>query len=99
MAFKLALSKHDIQVKELAGGRRTPITYMVRGYVIQMTNPKAALAWIAIISLGLQEGAPFWVGVMIVVGTFVVSIVVHLTYAAAFSNQLLRCVYTGGRAV
>jgi len=25
-----------------------------------MTNPKAALGWIAIISLGLQAAAPLW---------------------------------------
>lgn len=44
------------------GGKRSAIGYAARGYVIQMTNPKMALAWIAIISLGLEPGAPIWGG-------------------------------------
>ena len=96
-SFKSALSKHDIEAKELAGGRRTPLGYFQRGYIIQMTNPKAALAWIAIISLGLQEGAPLWVGAVIVLGTFVLSIVIHLLYAVAFSTPVMVRIYGKAR--
>ncbi|MBL4627703.1 MAG: LysE family transporter, partial [Roseicyclus sp.] len=87
---------HDIEAIELAGGRRTPWGYLRRGYVIQMTNPKAALAWIAIISLGLQNGAPVWVGAAIVLGTFALSISIHLFYAVAFSTPVMVRLY--GRA-
>jgi len=73
--------------------------YMVRGYIIQMTNPKAALAWIAIISLGLQDGAPVWVGVAIVVGTFILSIIVHLMYAIAFSTPFMVHLYGRARRI
>ncbi|MBL4627243.1 MAG: LysE family transporter, partial [Roseicyclus sp.] len=95
-AFKSAASSHDIEAIELAGGRRTPWGYLRRGYVIQMTNPKAALAWIAIISLGLQNGAPVWVGAAIVLGTFALSISIHLVYAVAFSTPVMVRLY--GRA-
>jgi len=95
-AFKSAVSSHDIEAIELAGGRRTPWGYLRRGYVIQMTNPKAALAWIAIISLGLQNGAPVWVGAAIVLGTFALSISIHLVYAVAFSTPVMVRLY--GRA-
>ncbi len=95
-SFKSAMSKHDIEARELAGGRRTPFGYLTRGYIIQMTNPKAALAWIAIISLGLQEGAPLLVGAVIVLGTFVLSILIHTLYAVAFSTPIMVRVY--GRA-
>ena len=95
-SFKSAMSKHDIEARELAGGRRTPFGYLTRGYIIQMTNPKAALAWIAIISLGLQEGAPQLVGAVIVLGTFVLSILIHTLYAVAFSTPIMVRVY--GRA-
>ena len=61
-----------------------------------MTNPKAALAWIAIISLGLGEGAPFWVGGAIVLGTFLLSIAIHLLYSVAFSTPVMVRIY--GRA-
>ena len=95
-SFKSAMSKHDIEAHELAGGRRTPFGYLTRGYIIQMTNPKAALAWIAIISLGLQEGAPLLVGAIIVLGTFVLSILIHTLYAVAFSTPFMVRIY--GRA-
>lgn len=95
-SFKAAASVHDIEAKQLAGGRRTPLGYALRGYIIQMTNPKAALAWIAIISLGLSAGSPLWVGAAIVVGTFALSILIHLIYAVAFSTPVMVRLY--GRA-
>lgn len=95
-ALRSAAVSHDIEAKELAGGRRTPFGYAQRGYIIQMTNPKAALAWIAIISLGLAPDAPVWVAATIVLGTFVISVVVHLLYAVAFSTATMVRLY--GRA-
>ncbi|MEM8751136.1 MAG: LysE family translocator [Pseudomonadota bacterium] len=96
-SFKSAASPHDIEATELAGGRRTPFGYLRRGYIIQMTNPKAALAWIAIISLGLKEGAPLWVGAIIVLGTFLLSIAIHLIYAVAFSTPAMVRLYGKSR--
>ncbi len=96
-AFKSAASPHDMEAKELAGGRRTAFGYMRRGYIIQMTNPKAALSWIAIISLGLQDGAPLWVALAIVIGTFILSIICHLLYALAFSTPVMVRIYAKAR--
>ncbi len=98
-SFKSAASAHDIEASELSGGRRTPMGYLRRGYIIQMTNPKAALAWIAIISLGLKQGAPLWVGAVIVLGTFFLSVVIHLLYAIAFSTPVMVRVYGRARRV
>lgn len=95
--FKSAASRHDIEAKELAGGRRTPFGYFRRGYIIQMTNPKAALAWIAIISLGLKGGAPHWVGAVIVLGTFALSVGIHVLYALAFSTPVMVRAYGKAR--
>lgn len=95
-SFKSAASKHDIEATELAGGKRTPWGYFRRGYLIQMTNPKAALAWIAIISLGLAPDAPIWVAAAIVLGTFILSVVTHMLYALAFSTPAMVRLY--GRA-
>ena len=61
-----------------------------------MTNPKAILAWIAIISLGLKPDSPLWVGAAIVLGTFLLSVVIHLLYAVAFSTPAMVRIY--GRA-
>ncbi len=96
-SFKSASAVHDIDAQALAGGPRSPMGYLVRGLVIQMTNPKAALAWIAIVSLGLQANAPFWVGAAIVVGTAVLSAVIHCIYAIAFSTPMMVRVYSRAR--
>ncbi|MBL4726705.1 MAG: LysE family transporter [Rhizobiaceae bacterium] len=96
-SFKSAALKHDIEGVELSGGRRSLFGYAKRGFIIQMTNPKAALAWIAIISLGLQHDAPMWVGIVIVLGTFIMSIIVHVLYAVAFSTSAMVRIYSKAR--
>jgi len=96
-AFRSAASTQDIHATQLAGGKRSPTGYMIRGYIIQMTNPKAALSWIAIISLGMKQDAPLWVGVSIVGGTFLLSIILHTLYAVAFSTPAMVRVYGNAR--
>ena len=95
-AFRSAASKHDIAATTLAGTPRGALGYFLRGYTIQMTNPKAALAWVAIISLGLQPDAPLWVGFVIVGGTSLLSLAIHVVYALAFSTSAMLRLY--GRA-
>lgn len=96
-SFRSAASRKDLAVKTLAGNTRSPAGYFLRGYLIQMTNPKAALTWIAIVSLGLQEGAPLWVGFVIVLGTFILSILAHTLYALAFSTPAMVRLYGHAR--
>ena len=95
-AFRSAASKQDVEARTLEGQERSPRGYYVRGLTIQMTNPKAALAWIAIVSLGMQAGAPLWVAAAIVAGTTIMSVVIHYVYAIAFSTPPMVRIY--GRA-
>ncbi len=95
--FRSALSTQDLEARTLAGSARAPLSYTVRGLTIQMTNPKAALTWIAIMSFGLQAGAPLWVPVSLVVGTSVLSVVIHCLYAMAFSTPLMVRFYAKAR--
>lgn len=88
-AFKSARSKQDMEARELSGGRQTQTGYLLRGFTIQMMNPKAALTWIAIISLGLKNDAPAWVAIAIVVGTSILSVIIHLLYTVAFSTPII----------
>lgn len=85
-AFRSAASPDNISVRHLddPGGASA---YYRRGLLIQMTNPKAALTWIAIMSLAVDAEAPLWVGGAIVLGTAFISVVGHLTYAIAFSTM------------
>lgn len=96
-AFRSAASRHDIEATTLSGPTRSALGYAVRGFTVQMTNPKAALAWIAIISLGLKEDAPVWVGFAIVAGTSILSVLIHCLYALAFSTPLMVRLYSKAR--
>lgn len=96
-AFRSAASAHDIKTRVLPGSRQEPLGYYLRGLAVQMTNPKAALAWIAILSLGLQADAPLWVGLVIVVGTVLLSILIHCLYALVFSTRVMVGFYAKAR--
>jgi len=69
----------------------------VHGVLIQMTNPKAALHWIAIVGLGLGASAPLWLGLTLIVSTTILSIVGHLAYAVTFSTRPVVLFYRRAR--
>lgn len=71
--------------------------YFRRGLMVQMTNPKAALATLAIVSIGVHAGAPLWVGSSIVLGATLLSIGGHVMYAVAFSTLTMVAIYTQAR--
>ena len=96
-SLRSAISPNDAEGTVLAGSRRSPSAYFMRGLAIQMTNPKAALTWVAIISLGLGEGAPLWVGTSIVAGTTIFSIIIHVAYATLFSTPAMGRLYAKAR--
>ena len=95
-AFHAAAADQDMAARSVGAAGRSLPRYGMQGLAIQMTNPKALLSWIAIISLGLKEGAPFWVGAAIVIGTFLLSLILHALYALAFSTPIMLSMY--GRA-
>ena len=72
-------------------------TFFLRGLIVQMTNPKAALTWIAIMSLGLAHSAPASTALIIVVGTTILSVVGHIAYAIAFSMKRVVAAYAHAR--
>ncbi len=59
----------------------------LQGILIQLTNPKAALHWIAIVGLGLGADAPLWAGLTLIVCATVISVFGHVLYAFVFSTQ------------
>jgi amino acid exporter len=96
-AFRAAASAHGIEATVVAGSSRSLSRYFLHGLAVQMTNPKAALAWIAIISLGLQADSPLWVGLSIVIGTSLLSLLIHFLYALAFSTTTMVRLYGTAR--
>lgn len=69
----------------------------LRGLIIQMTNPKAALQWIAIVAIGIGPEAPYLLGAALVISATVLSILGHLAYALTFSTAPVIRAYARAR--
>jgi threonine/homoserine/homoserine lactone efflux protein len=82
-AFRSAATPdRDVAARAAKGNR-----LFLQGLAIQMTNPKAALHWIAIVGVGLGPNAPLWVGLSLIVCCTLMSVLGHLGYAITFSTQ------------
>jgi len=67
--------------------------FFVLGFSLNVSNPKAAFGWIAIISLGMKPDAPTWVSVALILATVTTSIFFHVLYAVAFSSRPAISIY------
>lgn len=95
-SFRAALASQP----EIPGGledNRNARKLYVRGLAIQLSNPKAALTWIAIMSLAVREGSPLWVGPAVVAGCLAISFGGHMAYALLFSAPLVGRAYLRAR--
>ncbi|MEM8801073.1 MAG: LysE family translocator [Pseudomonadota bacterium] len=61
--------------------------YYTRGLLVQMTNPKAILSWIAMVSIVSQPGAPWWVSALYIAGCSLLAFMGHIAWAVVFSTQ------------
>jgi threonine efflux protein len=68
-----------------------------RGLLMHLTNPKAILGWIAIMSIGLQPGAGSSTLAAILVGCAFLGIVIFCGYALLFSTAPAIRVYQRSR--
>lgn len=69
----------------------------LQGIAIQLTNPKAALQWIAIVGIGLGNEAPLWVGFALILTATTLSLAVHVLYAVTFSTAPVVVAYQRAR--
>lgn len=94
LAYKMFRSSRldQVQEVELSSGKN----YFLQGLLLHLTNPKAVFVWTAIISLGLPQGAPVWVGGVIFAGCIISGIGIFTGYALVFSTRFASVTY--GRA-
>ncbi len=71
--------------------------FFLRGYALHMTNPKAVIAWTAIIALGVQQDTPPWMVFTIVAGCGLLGISIFCGYAIAFSMPRVVSIYSNMR--
>ncbi|CUH75399.1 LysE family translocator [Tropicibacter naphthalenivorans] len=67
------------------------------GYLMQVTNPKAIVFWIAIASVGATDGAPAPIVALFLLGAFAMSLIGHAAYALALSASPVRALYHRAR--
>ncbi|WMS43191.1 LysE family translocator [Acuticoccus sp. MNP-M23] len=91
-SFRAAMT-HGSDMPEGSGDGTIAGHLYLRGLAIQLSNPKAALTWIAIMSLGMRDGAPIWIGMAVVAGCFFISLAGHMAYALLFSAPPVGRIY------
>ena len=92
-ALGRAANPPQIAPAQSANGRSA----WLRGFVLQISNPKAIFFWLAIAALGSLEGAPWPVLALFVLGAFVNSFVGHGAYGVALSTGPARAAFVAWR--
>lgn len=94
-AFRKALRPPTIS--PMASVRKPAHKLFLAGYLLQVTNPKAILFWLAIAAIGATEGAGISVVTLFVLGAFMLSFLCHAAWAVVLSAPPIRAGYVRGR--
>jgi threonine/homoserine/homoserine lactone efflux protein len=81
----------------VASGPATGMALYRRGLFLHLSNPKAIIAWIAIMSLGLAPGAPGGLLSLILLGCVSLGIAIFAGYALVFSTPPMVRAYGSAR--
>jgi threonine efflux protein len=95
-AFRSLRSANDLPIAQTTRSTTTK-SLILRGYGIHVTNPKAIFAWLAIITLGMPQGAPASVAALIIGGCMIMGFTTFMGYAAIFSTPHALKIYRGLR--
>ncbi|WP_136636549.1 LysE family translocator [Pseudooceanicola onchidii] len=94
-AFRKALNPPRVAAAEMPP--LSPARAFATGYLLQITNPKAIVFWLAIASIGATTGAPLTIKAAFLVGAFAISLTGHMGYAIALSSAPVRRTYQSAR--
>ncbi len=65
-----------------------------KGFVMQISNPKAIFFWLAIASLGATTEGPGWVSPVFVIVAVTLSLLIHAGWAFVFSTAAAISIYS-----
>lgn len=71
--------------------------HFAAGFVLQVSNPKAIVFWIAIAAVGATQGGGAGVIAAFVAGAFVISFACHGAWALLLSSRPIRAAYARAR--
>lgn len=99
LAYKSAKSALSARLPQSRAADASSAGFVLyrRGVLLHLTNPKAVLAWIAIMSLGLRPDAPSYTFQAIVAGCAMLGVIVFGGYALAFSTAPMVRAYQRAR--
>ena len=96
-SFKSVMTPNDLHLASLADKELTRRQLYFKGLMLHLTNPKAILAWLSLLSLGLPPGAPPSVIALFIVVCLVIGCTTFLSLAILFSTGPMRRGYTHAR--
>lgn len=96
-ALRAARTTGDLQAAVTDAKAPSYRSLILRGYGIHVTNPKAIFAWLAIIALGMPQGAPASVAVLIITVCGATGFVAFMGYALLFSTPHALKIYRNAR--
>ncbi|MBS8226336.1 LysE family translocator [Vannielia litorea] len=70
---------------------------LLAGYLLQVTNPKAIVFWLAIAALGATEGGGALVYAAFFIGAWIISFTCHAAWALLLSAAPIRAAYARAR--
>ena len=91
-AFRKARS--GATVKAASVPALSPSRAFAMGFLLQVTNPKAIVFWIAIAAVGATQGGGFGIVVAFLMGAFVISFLCHGAWALVLSSRTVRNSYS-----
>ncbi len=94
-AFKKAANPPTIQAADVA--QASFGKHFLAGFLLQVTNPKAIVFWIAIAAVGATTGGGPLVVALFIIGAWIVSFFCHGAWALVLSSRPVRATYNAGR--
>lgn len=94
-AFRKAI--HPPVLKPVAVKPRSAVQHFATGYLLQVTNPKAIVFWLAIAAVGATEGGNAMVIAAFLVAAFAISFGCHAAWALLLSSPPVRSAYARAR--
>ncbi|MGB0690468.1 MAG: LysE family translocator [Candidatus Puniceispirillum sp.] len=100
-SLRAALSgtKFSDEFNKPSSSETSLLRMILTGLFIQMSNPKAALFWIALSSLAIKPHTPSIVIIAMIIGCFAISLSWHMVLALVFSTGSIRQTYISFKSV
>ncbi|KPB01086.1 LysE family translocator [Ahrensia marina] len=95
-AWRKAIAPPQVKVADVSSKTNLYAAF-IKGFSIQITNPKAIVFWMAIATVGATNGAPVPVIMLFVATAFTVSLGGHGLYALLLSSFPFRLAYDKAR--